>query len=173
MRDFGDNAGAETNGNQQPFRDEGCDLYSQAISRHMTETLLLPPDAVDWLMGLWDCIQLFDDVADDDAIKRKDLDRVIWNALVAMPANPFFDAKKGALLPVVTTMILKWQASDSVERDGRADAKSYVWRAGYYDLVLLSVQLCHGVEVATSMAPTVMQLYGETFEDYMKEFANA
>jgi hypothetical protein len=173
MRDFGDNAGAETVGHQQPYHTEGCELYTQELNRHLSETLALPAEAVHWLMDVWACIQLFDDVADKDPITRHELDRVIWASLVAMPANPFFDAKKGALLPVLTTMILKWQASDIAERSGQADARSYVWRAGYYDLVLMAVHLCHGVETATKLAPTVMNLYGETLTEYMKEFANA
>jgi len=70
-------------------------------------------------------------------------------------------------------MVLKWQASDVVEREGKADEKSFVWRAGYYDLVLASVQICHGPEIAIKMAPYVMALYGEKFEDYMREFKNA
>jgi hypothetical protein len=70
-------------------------------------------------------------------------------------------------------MILKWQASDTAERNQQADAKSFVWRAGYYDLVLMTVSLVHGPVPATQNAHLVMALYGETYEDYMKEFGNA
>ena len=77
------------------------------------------------------------------------------------------------LVPMLSTMVLKWQASDVVEREGRADAKSFVWRAGYYDLILMAIQLCHGAQQALIMAPHVMELYGEKFEDYLMEFKNA
>jgi hypothetical protein len=40
-------------------------------------------------------------------------------------------------------------------------------------LVLAVVQICHGPEIAIKMAPSVMDLYGEKFEDYMREFKNA
>ena len=93
---------------------------------------------------LWDAIQLFDDVADADPITRDDLDTVIWATLVAMPSNPFFAHNAAVLLPVVGAMILKWQASDKVERAGHASAQSYMWRAGFYDVVLMTVQLVHG-----------------------------
>jgi hypothetical protein len=33
--------------------------------------------------------------------------------------------------------------------------------------------LCHGYDAAVTLAPVVMSLYGETTEDYEKEFANA
>jgi hypothetical protein len=128
---------------------------------------------VEWLVSVYDSIQVFDDVADGDPVERADLDAVIWNTLVGMPSNPFFIQNAAALIPALGTMILKWQASDRAEREGKADAKSFVWRAGYYDVVLLAVQLCHGAAAAHQVAHQVMALYGETFEEYMKEFKNA
>lgn len=172
MKDLRDTADAETNGSQQPCSAEGCEL-DKALIRHFTETLSLPQEAVQFLVDVWQCIQLFDDVADGDEVARADLDKVIWITLVGLHSNPFFEAKKAALLPVMATAILKWQASDRAERSGQADARSYVWRAGYYDLVLLTVQLCHGVEVATAFSHVVMQMYGETLGEYLKEFGNA
>jgi len=146
---------------------------TEAMAEHLVNTLNLPQSAAEWLMMLWNAIQVFDDVADEDAIERQDLDAVIWNTLVAMPQNQFFAAHSSILLPIVSTMILKWQASDRIERDGKADAKSYMWRAGYYDVILIVVQLCHGVKLATENAHIVMEMYGETFAEYKKEFDNA
>jgi hypothetical protein len=70
-------------------------------------------------------------------------------------------------------MILKWQASDQAERAGRADARSFMWRAGFYDVVLMAVALCHGSGHATNVASDVMAIYGEKLEDYLKEFNHA
>jgi len=92
---------------------------------------------------------------------------------VGMNQNTFWIANSHSLAPIVATVILKWQASDQAERAGQADAKSFVWRAGYYDVVLMVVALCHGTKQATDKAQQVMELYGETFEDYMKEFDHA
>lgn len=164
---------AETLGRQQPYRDKGCELYTQELHNHLSKTLVLPAEAVQWLIDVWKCIQLFDDVADGDEVDRKDLNSVIWATFIGLHSNPFFEAKKAALLPVLATQILKWQASDWVERNKMADARSFVWRAGYYDLVLFCVHLCHGQEVATTSASNVLSLYGESFEGYLKEFANA
>jgi hypothetical protein len=112
-------------------------------------------------------------VADGDAVERDDLNAAIWNTLVGMSQNTFWIANSQTLTPVVASMILKWQASDQAERSGKADARSFVWRAGYYDVVLMTVALCHGTQRATETAQQVMELYGETLEDYMKEFGNA
>ena len=140
---------------------------------NLQKALALPAPAVDWLLMLFEAIQVFDDVADGDPVEREDLNAVIWNTLVGMNQNVFWIANSHSLAPVVATMILKWQASDQAERAGQANAKSFVWRAGYYDVVLITVALCHGTQQATEKAQQVMELYGEAFEDYMKEFNHA
>jgi hypothetical protein len=136
-------------------------------------TLQLPPLAIDWLLMLFETIQLLDDCADGDKIERSDLDSVIWASLVAMPSNAFYLANQKELASAVANMILKWQASDKVERVGEHDEVSFVWRAGYYDVVLTVVRLCHGVAIAHECAVSVMRLYGEKYSDYVKEFNNA
>ena len=140
-----------------------------ALRKHF-ESLMLPTEAAEWLLMVWQAIQTFDDVADDDDVLRADLDATIWNVLVAMPQNPFFARHAGTLLPVLGTMVLKWQASDRVERDGQADARSFNWRAGYYELILVAVQLIHGASAAASVAHKVLGMYGESLDSYLAEF---
>ena len=137
------------------------------------ESLMLPPAAVDWLLMLWQAIQTFDDYADGDQVERKALDATIWHTLVAMPQNSFFVQHSSQLLPLVSMALLKWQASDHVELEKQASAQSYMWRSGYYDVVLMVVQLVHGPVAATTIAHKVLGMYGETFDQYMKEFDHA
>jgi hypothetical protein len=113
------------------------------------------------------------DYADGDAVSRQELDALIWNALVALPCHPFFVAHAHTLGVALSTAILKWQASDRAEREGLADARSFVWRASYYDVVLVVLNLCYGPTVAQSKAHLVMGLYGEKLDDYLKEFDHA
>ena len=147
--------------------------HLESLRKNLTEGLFLPVDAVKWLLDLFHAFQIFDDFADNDAVDRNDLNLLIWNTLVGMQQNPFYMANSYCLSSIVGLNILKWQASDTVERSGNADAKSYVWRAGYYDIVLAVVQLCHGPVFAAQNAHIVLGLYGETYDDYMKEFKNA
>lgn len=132
--------------------------------------LQLPPDAARWLLDVWNAIQVLDDVADGDSVDRGALDRAIYDLLVGMPSNRFFAVHAGTLLPALGLMVLKWKASDTAERANRADARSFVWRAGYYDVVLAAVVAAHGPEVAMTVADKVMELYGETLHEYLKEF---
>ena len=137
------------------------------------EALDLPRDATAWLLDLWALTQFFDDVVDGDLIRPQTAHEAIWKALMTFPTNPFFVANVTALQPAIATAILKWEASHAAEMTGRADERSFAWRASYYDIVLLVVLLCQGYESAMAKAPTVMALYGEKFSDYRAEFPNA
>jgi hypothetical protein len=145
----------------------------EKLRQHFEGALALPLDAVQWLLDLWRVIQMLDDVADNDPIAREELNSTIFLVLVGLPASPFFQTHAKNLLPVLASAVLKWQASDAAERNGKADAKSFVWRASYYDVVLMVVLLCHGAETAARAATYVMSIYGEVFDDYLKEFPNA
>jgi hypothetical protein len=139
------------------------------LSQHFMD-LRLPPAAAEWLLGVWNAIQVLDDAADNDPIDRKDLHRAIYDLFVDLPSNPFFVHNAVALLPALSLMVLKWKASDDAERAECADARSFVWRAGYYDVVLAVVVAAHGRAEALAVARGVLSLYGETLDEYLKEF---
>lgn len=142
----------------------------ESLELNFREAFNLPKDAIDFLMDTWQAIQVFDDVADGDHVKRKDLDEVIWNFFVGFARNPFFQANYAYLQSQLANMIMKWQASDQAEKNGDASAKSYMWRAGFYDVVLAVVIICHGPKDSVVLAKLVMDFYGETFDEYLKEF---
>lgn len=138
---------------------------------NLSEVLQLPTEAVEWLCGMYDVAQFFDDVADGDKTTRKELDKALWSSLVSLNTNPFYAQNAQTIAPAVALFILKWQASDKEERLGNANPVTFVWRAGYFDLVLLAVLICKGQEFATENAHLVSRLYGEKLEDYLGEFA--
>jgi len=143
------------------------------LSKNLNESFAIHGHAHDWLMGLWNVIQVFDDMADGDNPDRESLDAAIMDALVLMPANPFFAANSAVLLPLMAVAVLKWHGADAAEREGKVSEMSFVWRAGFYDIVLAVVQLVHGQDVAKNAAQYVMALYGEQYADYVEEFSHA
>jgi hypothetical protein len=143
----------------------------ETLEAHFIDVLELPDAAVDWLLDLWRVIQVFDDIHDGDPVA--DVMPALWAGLVTMPGNPFYQANAAALQAAVATAILKWHAANEAEDAGQADERSYVWRAAYYDVVLLVTLLCHGKEYALRMAPTIMLMYGEPFAAYREEFPDA
>lgn len=144
------------------------DDYEKILKDRFENDLALPEAAVEWLLGLWNFIQVFDDAADGDEIARNSLDRAIWDAMAGMPSNSFYQKHQAWLIPAVAQAFLKWAASDKAETAGEADEKTYMWRAGYYDVVCLVTGLVHGP--SSEMAWRALSLYGETFGDYIKEF---
>ena len=136
------------------------------------ESLALPDAAQAFLLDVWDLTQVLDDWVDGDPVSRQEQDQAIWLALVRFPAQPFLTAHQGVLTPVLASMVLKWKAADTVERLKLADQlpKAYVWRAGFYDVVLQVVLIVHGPEVAMAAAHEVLGMYGETFTAYRAEF---
>jgi hypothetical protein len=121
-------------------------------------------------MLIYESAQFFDDVVDGDKVSRETAINQLLDMWIRQHLNPFFEQYRMTLIPQLSTMILKWQASDDVERSGKASAKSYMWRAGYYDIVLAVCQLCFGYENAAKLGRYVLDLYGETFEEYTGEF---
>lgn len=144
------------------------------LRENLTGRFQLPSHAVDWLCQLFDVIQTFDDLHDlDRPVGKKELHTLIWSTLVSLPQNPFFRANQDVLWPLVATAILKWHGSNQTEENFKADAMSFAWRAGYYDIVLMVVGIVHGHKYAADNAVSVMSLYGEKFTDYLKEFDHA
>lgn len=136
---------------------------------NLRESLELPEEAVRWILDLWAMIQTFDDIADGDEVDRAALDATILNSLTGFQANPFYLRFQSWLLPALVQAVLKWQASDAAERAGRADERSFMWRAGFYDVIVLVVHLVHGP--STEKAWAALRMYGETAEEYMREFS--
>lgn len=139
---------------------------------HLTD-LQLPQPAIDWLVMLYDSTQTLDDYADGNTVSREVLDKLIWNVLFAMPANAFFAANSQTLLPLVANSILKWQASDLAERAKAPSEMSFVWRAGFFDIVLVAVAIVRGNEYAVTNSAKIMSMYGEKYAAYLGEFQNA
>jgi len=140
---------------------------TQNLARHLIG-LGLSQDAVEWLLSLWRLIHVFDDFADGETVSRETLDAAINDALWRMPANAFFQEHQSWLIPSMMQATLKWMASDIAERDGKADARSFMWRAGFYDLICTCVSLELGP--SSEQAYRALSLYGESFYDYLKEF---
>ena len=98
--------------------------------------LELPESASAWLLDVWDALQGLDDWYDNDEVSKQEKQNVIYKVLVLLPASPFYQQFQSSLAPVMSNLVLKWCAANEMEETGEANEVSYVWRAGYYDLIL-------------------------------------
>jgi hypothetical protein len=135
--------------------------------------LNLPEATVRWLLDFWDVIQGLDDWRDNQEITAQEKEAVIYKVMFLLPNNVFFQYHSKELLPIVSNLVLKWIGANRLEDNREHLHKAYMWRAAYYDLILEVVRLIHGFEAAANASDFVAKLYGETFEDYVKEFQNA
>jgi len=126
------------------------------------QVLGLPPEAQEYLLDLWAVIQLLDDAQDGD--KASGVSNVAWAVFQRMPLNAFFRANMSVLVPLQMMQLIKWEAANVDEAEGRADERSYMWRAGYYEIVAMACHLC-GLD-----AKAALGLYGETYAQYREEF---
>lgn len=135
--------------------------------------LELPESASTWLLDVWDALQGLDDWYDNDEVSKQEKQNVIYKVLVLLPASPFYQQFQASLAPVMSNLVLKWCAANEMEETGEANEVSYVWRAGYYDLILTVTTIVHGFEITSNVASYIAKMYGETFKDYLEEFSNA
>jgi hypothetical protein len=139
------------------------------------KSLSLTNEAEVWLLDLWQTIQGLDDWYDNDPILPIEKVTVIHNCLVGLHGNPFFLQNSSRLLPILNNFILKWCGANQIEEEGLNEhlPKAYMWRAGFYDVVLEVVSIVHGFTVAAQSSSYILKLYGESFDSYKKEFDNA
>lgn len=123
--------------------------------------------ALSLVLDLWALIQVFDDIEDGHTPKKDEADRSLYAALVGLPMNDFYIQHKSAIAPALLVAVEKWKAANQAEKSGAHDAKSFMWRAGFYDVLAL-ICLLDGKSAAPALS-----LYGETYQDYMKEFDHA
>lgn len=126
----------------------------------------LPQSAIDWLLDVYHVIQVLDDARDGDPIKAQDADEAVRAIFGRMPFNQFFNQVSGAVGPILALQSLKWRTANEAEERGVADERSFMWRAGYYDLVASVCLMCNMEESAKA----ALNFYGESFKDYRKEF---
>jgi len=129
--------------------------------------------AVAWLIDLWEVTQTFDDFRDGDPVSNKECEYAIYQALVSMPCNPFYLRNATTLAPVVSQFVIKWTGANAVEDAKEVSETSFVWRSGYYDVVVCVATIEHGYKTAMELSPFILKLYGEKYEDYLEEFNNA
>ena len=134
------------------------------LSTHF-DSLGLPAPAKAWLLDLWTVIQVLDDAMDGDDAGQANVTRAAMAIFWDMPLNPFYRDNFSALQPVLKLQVLKWLAANDVEMGGKADERSYMWRAGFYDVVLMVCALC-----GCDQSASALLLYGETFTEYMEGF---
>jgi hypothetical protein len=129
-------------------------------------------DAVRLVKAIVQVAGVWDDLIDKDKpVSDEDINTMMWNALVAIPTNPFY-TKVGALLqPLFQVGILNWHLSNEMRKEpGRSREIAHVARYSAGDVALYMMALIGGVEwVRAHGAQMKLRMQREDFRRYDSE----
>jgi len=125
-------------------------------------------DAMSLLRSLAEISQIADDYADGDTSGSDDMTRMLHLALVAVPTNPFFQAHQSWLVPVMSSSMHLWNASNDWHNEF-----GFVYREALEQIIHVVAMLVGGQDHAAWVAKDVNDFYhkqhGEPFEEWLAE----
>lgn len=136
-------------------------------------------DAVDFIRKLAKVIQRSDDLADgaySEEERPRQVATLLRECLVDISADPFFNANRGVLYPVMLNALLLWDASNVWARDPRKNARifGYVLRSSDLQIAMTVALICGAsFSQAATIAQEMHSFYyldgPETLESWEKE----
>lgn len=120
--------------------------------------------AVNLCMMLVEIAHAWDDIVDGDDIAETDVNRIFRYLIFDIPKSPIYQAIP-SLPDHLLNVFLRWRDANKLERMEPPEVeKSYMLRAGIYDIFQLIAYHMYGDEWAEEIGPKVRLLYGETIE---------
>lgn len=99
--------------------------------------------AVNFIVGLFTSLHLYDDLIDQDKqLTHQEIHEVFEFLLVGIHFNPFFNAYKTTFLPLIQNCIINWKTANAIEKEG-ANYISHGIRSSYADLLGMAIMLKH------------------------------
>lgn len=161
---------------QKLINDDGHEYDTLAWQQSRNAKLLEwtgDANAVAFIIQFSDTCELFDDLIDKDKpIPDDHVVRVLFVVLTEMPLNPFFEAYKYQLIPVITTGINAWLDANVLEKGSENDRVfSYVLRDWYAELISYVIYLTRGRDYMRAVSMDVRQFFThhETLEQYRED----
>lgn len=127
--------------------------------------------AYDFLTTMFDVLHFWDDLIDrDKELTPEEVNCSMWNVLVTIPENAFFQQNFSSLMPLLKTAIWNWQAANVMEKteDGLDKQIAFVLRSTYVDLVSMCAYIVGGRDWAHEVALEARrQTSAEGFDEYL------
>lgn len=134
------------------------------------------PDAVRFFLDLSHFVEIFDDLVDQDVpVSKKDLANAAFSAIYHIPANPFFNAHRATLLPIMFTCTNAWLDSNELAGGSEAEkAIAYTLKGLGVDVLLACISITRGVEYLREVSAEIRRVFmaHQSFADYCKETAD-
>jgi hypothetical protein len=129
-------------------------------------------NAIAYIGAVSDAAELFDDIVDRDTeIENSHVERVLFSLLTQLPLNPFFDAYKHQLCPIMFTGVNAWLDATKMEKGSDHEkSHAYVLRDWYMELLMYTIYLTRGREYMRSVSVEVRAFFmAETLEEYKEK----
>lgn len=138
-----------------------------SIKVHL-EAVLFDANAVALCLDLYRLCQIWDDWYDGDISSKDDILQSFRIALFEIPTNPFFDAFRKTLTPLLLSVLQQWEVANQMEDGKESPEKSYMLRAGVYQIFHMCLFLAHGDEHAKKHGKDVYSIYGEDVVGFLR-----
>jgi hypothetical protein len=124
------------------------------------------------ILQMFDILHLWDDLIDKDKAPTDEaVHACFWNALVAIPSNPFYQSHLIALQTFLRLAIANWKVATDYERAPTQSTDlhvAFVLRSTYIDLVTVIAGICGGPEHAVRISSHIHRLcHNEGFDTFV------
>lgn len=137
----------------------------------LRQVLLDNTPAVEFIETLARISQTLDDLVDGDrSLSQHDVLSCFWQALIELPANPFYRQHEPYLRPIMASVLQDWRDSVVLERsdDLHNRTLAFVMRDQMATLITQCAYLVGGHSWMTRVSVPVRQhVHEEMFEDYL------
>ena len=137
---------------------------------------LQDPAAVRFVLDMSHFVEIFDDLVDQDKpVSQRDMANAVFSALYHIPANPFFHANRGALLPVIFTCTNAWLDSNELATGDQTEkALAFTLKGLGVEILLTCISITRGVEYLRTVSADIRRalMAHQSFADYCKETAH-
>lgn len=128
-------------------------------------------DAKLFSFKLLEVAHTWDDIVDGDNPSEDRVNSAFVSCFYEFQRHPIW--KDAGLDHHLLNVFFRWRDANIIEKDNQSTDddlnKSYMLRAGVYDLFVIIAYHLYGNEWAAEIGPYVRKSYGETLKDYIKE----
>ncbi len=131
---------------------------------------MLPDDDARALVMDWsDIIDWFDDIIDGDRQRtEEDAIRIMWEAVVNIPRNPFFHRWHQELVPLMNATMNTWIMANHIERNGGNMELAYGLRYTMHTMVMAVVEITRGREFMLDIMPDFYTFFNyDNYPDWL------
>ena len=150
-------------------------MSDRDLAQRIDKWLKSDRHAIAWVYGLLEVLSLWDDLIDQDKRPNtKQINEAFAEALLWMPANPFYQQNQAVLHPLLVTGYRNWQASNQFEAtdDDYMHSIAFVIRSSYVDAIAQCAACLGGYEHSLQVAIEArVYFHGERFEGYKAALA--